>query len=344
MENIMSDVQREKWIDFVKCIAIVLVMINHSQLDIPGIKFWGGMFFVPVFFVLSGYTYRSRNESFSAFLGRKAKRLLFPYIAANGILFVFFVCKDVFLAGDSVSEMIWDVIGIFYARNQMFATGAQTLCFSGIEDNIYLYGMLNSPTWFLPALFLTMMVFEALIRLTKRDGRKMLLAAVILLCLANLYHYLFPLLMPWSLDAIPYFLFMFLWGYFVRQKAFLDYFDRRKWVLILLFGIFLLCALVNGSTNYSIADYGKSTMMALYNALVSSTILMYLSRKVEKFIPKLPVLVGQQTLFILCYHLFAFSVLETVFGGIHPILTIFVTLVLLTAVAWGKERVLYAKK
>ncbi len=340
----MSKVQREKWIDLVKCIAIFIVMLNHSSLAAPQVRFWGGMFFVPVFFVLSGFTYRSREESFPAFLGRKAKRLLLPYITANGILFVFFFVKQVLLADGHVSDMFRDVVGIFYARNQMFAEHTQTLFLPGFDGNIYLYGLLNSPTWFLPALFLTMVLFEALFRLTKRDGRKMLLGAVILLCLANLYHYLFPLLLPWSLDAIPYFFIMFLWGYFMKQKAFLDYFDRRKWILLILMGVFLLCALTNGSANYSIANYGRSTMMALYNALVSSTILMYLVRKVEKFIPRVLTMVGQQTLFILCYHLFVFSILETMFGGIHPLLTILVTLVLLTAVAWGKERVLYAKK
>ncbi len=340
----MSETQREKWIDLVKCIAIFVVMLNHSQLAAPQVRFWGGMFFVPVFFVLSGYTHSSREESYLSFLKRKAKRLLLPYIVANGILFVFFFIKDVFMADGYLSDMFWDVIGIFYARNQLFATGAQTLFFPGFDGNVYLYGMLNSPTWFLPALFLTMALFEALLRLTKRDGRKMLLVAVILLCLANLYHYLFPLLLPWSADSSPYFLIMFMWGYFMRKKEFMKYFDQHKWVLLILFGVFLFFAVTNGSANYSVGDYGRSTMMALYNALVSSTVLMYLARKAEKLIPKVFAVTGQQTLFILCYHLFVFSVLETVFAGIHPLLTVFVTLIFLTAVSWGKEKVIHAKK
>lgn len=344
MEMLMSGEQREKWIDLVKCIAIFVVMVNHSQLAAPHLRFWGGMFFVPVFFVLSGYTYRIREESFLSFFGRKAKRLLLPYITANGILFVFFVVKDVLLGQMALREKATDVIGIFYARNQMFVTEPKMLFPPAAEENIYFYGMLNSPTWFLPALFLTMVLFEVLVRLSKRDGRKMLLGAVILLCMANLYHYLFPLLLPWSLDAVPYFLIMFLWGYFMKRKKFLDYFDRKKWVLLLLLGGFLICALINGSANYSVGDYGKSTMMALYNALVASTLLMYLMRKTETYILKVFTLIGQQTLFLLCYHLFAFAMIETVFPEMHPLLVILVTTVVLTAVAWGKERVLYAKK
>lgn len=340
----MSGKQREKWIDLAKCIAIFIVMLNHSRLDVPGVKFWGGMFFVPVFFVLSGFTYRTREESFGSFLGRKAKRLLLPYITANGILFTFFAFKDVVLADGNLSDLWWKFFGIFYARNQLFSWETQTLFFPKMETNLYFLECLNSPTWFLPALFLTMVLFELLLRLTKRDGRKMLLGAVILLCLTNLYHYLFPLLLPWSLDAVAYFLIMFMWGYFMGRKSFLSYFDRRKWVLLLLFGGFLLCALMNGSANYSIGDYGKSTMMALYNALVSSTLVMYLCRRAEAWIPRFLTVVGEHTMFLLCYHLFVFSVLETVFPAIHPALTIVLTAVGLTAAARGKEKVTHAKK
>lgn len=340
----MAKAQREKWIDFVKFIAILIVMMNHSRLDIPGVKFWGGMFFVPVFFVLSGFTHKSREESFAAFLGRKAKRLLLPYITANGILFVFFVIKDVVLGSVAWTEKIPDIIGIFYARNQLFADGAQTLFLTETKENVYFYRMLNSPTWFLPALFLTMVLFELLLRFFKNDIRKTGLAGVILLCVANLYHYLCPILLPWSLDALPYFFLMFLWGYIMTQKNLMDAFDRRKRILLIVFVVFVAAAMINGSANYSIGDYGKSTTLALFNAVSSSTLLMYLIRKSERYIPRVLTVAGQYTLFMLCYHLFFFSLFETIFAGIHPLLTIFVTLVLLTVFAWGKEKVLYAKK
>ncbi len=348
MEMRMSDAQREKWIDLVKCIAILIVMLNHSVLDIPGVKFWGGMFFVPVFFVLSGFTHHSRKESFSAFLGRKAKRLLLPYIAANGVLFVFFLGKNILLNGESFAEcilkMLWNFAGAAYARNQLIAEGAQTVFVPGSMKNMFFYRMLNSPTWFLPALFLTVVLFEAMMRIAKENRSKIWLIAVSLLCFANLYHYLIPVLLPWSLDAIPYFLLMFLCGYEMKQRKFLDFLDRKKWIAALLFVLFLVSAKINGSANYSIAQYGKSTTLALYNAIASSVILMYFMKKVGKRAPKILTFIGQQTLFIMCYHLLVYSVLETVCPGIYPVVTIGAALVLLTAAAWGKERLLYAKR
>ncbi len=340
----MSEAQRKKWIDLVKCIAILVVMVNHSGLDAGQVKFWGGMFFVPVFFVVSGFTYQSREESFAKFLGRKAGRLLLPYIAANGILFAFFAFKDVFLRDGNLSDMWIDFLGILYARNRLFSWETPTLLFSGGNANVFFYEILNSPTWFLPALFLTIVLFEGLVRMTGRNGRKLLLAAVILLCMANLYHYLFPLLLPWSIDALAYFLMMFLWGYFMRRKDFLAYFDRHKWILCILFGVFLVFALINGSANYSIGDYGKSAMMALYNALVSSTVLVFVCYKSERFIPRWLTLPGRHSMWILCYHLFVFEMLKAVFPNMHPGIMIWITAALLTVAGIGKEKLIHAKK
>ena len=100
----MANKRREDWIDCLKCIAILIVMMNHLGLTIPGFSFWGGMFFVPIFFLLSGYTYHTKEETFGRFLKRKAKRLLLPYITANAILFVFFFVKESLLGSISAAE------------------------------------------------------------------------------------------------------------------------------------------------------------------------------------------------------------------------------------------------
>ena len=117
----MANKRREDWIDCLKCIAILIVMMNHLGLTIPGFSFWGGMFFVPIFFLLSGYTYHTKEETFGRFLKRKAKRLLLPYITANAILFVFFFVKESLLGSISAAEDLKILYGIFYARNQLLS-------------------------------------------------------------------------------------------------------------------------------------------------------------------------------------------------------------------------------
>ena len=135
----MNDKKRENWIDFVKLIAMLIVVMNHASCTVPLISFWGGMFFVPVFFVLSGFTYVYRDEKFPVVMRKKARRLLVPYFTANFILLVFFLLKDVvFTHTKSVSQMMQSIFGIFYARNQIFSFDHQTLFVPVNRTNYYL--------------------------------------------------------------------------------------------------------------------------------------------------------------------------------------------------------------
>ena len=82
---------RAGWIDIAKVLGLVIVLMNHAELSAGGVNYFGGMFYVPVFFVLAGYTFRLRpGESFSAFAKKKAKRLLLPYVGYNAFFFLFF--------------------------------------------------------------------------------------------------------------------------------------------------------------------------------------------------------------------------------------------------------------
>ena len=52
---------RKTYVDFAKCIAILFVLMNHIGLTIPYVSNFGGMFYVPIFFVLAGYTYHTKE-------------------------------------------------------------------------------------------------------------------------------------------------------------------------------------------------------------------------------------------------------------------------------------------
>ena len=104
-----------------------------------------------------------------------------------------------------------------------------------------------------------------------------------------------------------------------------------------------MCGVWNGSANFSIASYGKSIILALYNAAASSILAMYAGFKLKKHIWKGFALVGRQTLVLMCYHMFLFAILETVWPGIPKMFELLLVLVLLTAAGYGKEK-LYAKK
>lgn len=83
--------KRIDWIDKAKGIGIILVMLGHCYLS-NDLTFWFFSFHMPLFFLLSGYTFSGKGKYFD-FLKKKMKTLLVPYIffviitmCCNGIL------------------------------------------------------------------------------------------------------------------------------------------------------------------------------------------------------------------------------------------------------------------
>ncbi len=319
----MNETSRKNWIDATKLLAILIVLINHSGLRLPLVNFWGGMFFVPVFFVLSGYTYRRSLQPIPNVIKKKAKRLLLPYLMANLFLFLFFYVKDFILGTRQMKEALPALLGILYARNQWVGVHTSLFHVSTLPEQSLLMTILNSPTWFLPALFLTLIVYEVINKKTKGEEKKILLAVLILLVISLIYHYVSPILLPWSLDAIPEFLCMFVFGRWLRKKnilvkGYLRYKTKLKHRLgiILLLILFGYSVKINQSVNYSIHQMNTSVLLALYNALMSSAIIMLLMRCLDDYTPKWIAKMGKHTLTILCYHMFVFAVLDIVLGSI----------------------------
>lgn len=341
----MDQKKRENWIDCLKLIAMLIVVMNHAGFTLPGISFLGGLFFVPVFFVLSGFTFQLGEVPLLGAAGKKAKRLLVPYFTANGLLFLFFFFKDVVMGHTkTVAEGLAGLFGIFYGRNQIFAFEHATLISPGAQENYFLMTNLNSPTWFLPALFLTLLFYEAAARVLREDEKKLWLLAMVLLLIAVLYHYLSPVLLMWSLDAIAFFFLFFLVGAACRKHRLLEWADSHKWVIFAGLALLAVSACCNGSVNFSIGAYGKSVMLALLNAVLSSVLMMYLLWKVRDHIPDVLGMAGRQTLFILCYHLLVLALLEAIVPGLPVFVRILLTIVLLAGVGMGKDAVIAAWK
>lgn len=316
--SVQQKTSHEQWIDLVKGVAILIVILNHAQIQIPYISFYGGMFFVPVFFVLSGYTYKtpssnqgsSQMNSMGKIILQKAKRLLVPYFSVNAVLLLIYGIKSMGssqAASKGVFYMLkMPLIGILYGRNQMFINQ---------DDPVALLTIWNSPTWFLPALFLTIVVFEFLWRVVKKDDRKLLVIVLILCILAVLYRLNANLLLPMSLDSIPFYLLLFVFGKIIRDYDVFEWMNRHLMVYAGLFILFIVLANWNQSANFSIAEYGKSIYIAVFNAMFSSFAMMDFCRWIEKGVKgkmfsgclKGIEKLGQESLSLMCWHFFLWS-------------------------------------
>lgn len=293
--------KRVLWMDIAKAIGILVVLLVHTGRGFGPLTYFGGMFYMPVFFILAGMTFRYREEeSFGTFLKKKARRLLVPYFGYNLFLFLFFFVKN---------RDWFPLLGILYSRNCLFKMN--------IGNNLYFMQILNAPTWFLTGLFASLAIYWLLHRAAKGDKKRLVLLTGLLLVIAIFYHYLSPVLLPWSLDCALYAAGFLLFGEVLWEKRTVEGLCQKPWYLALTVAIFVGLSYLNGSVNMSVADYGRSMVLYLIVGCTGSLLVLELSLFVEKHCRHLAAglaFVGRHTLPILCLHLFAYSVIGTVMG------------------------------
>ena len=315
---------RKAYVDFAKCIAILFVLMNHIGLTIPYITSFGGMFYVPVFFVLAGYTHHAKEEPYTTFVHKKAKRLLVPYLTANLVYFVFFFIKDDILGGTAGLQSLKPLLGILYSRYSLYPPTEE---FS--SQNTYFLTIQNSPTWFLTALFLSYLLLELAIRFAVSYREKqaehlaMAIASGAFLLVGVVLDYTCPVLLPWSLECVPLFTVYMLAGHYVAKKNLLERIWEKKGSFPYLVLAFLAAATAGGyclcgSANISVGNFGNYTVLGVLNGIVSSLLLTFLCCRAEKILPKALCAVGRNTLHILCYHLFVFMFLITGCNLVFP--------------------------
>ena len=298
--SLVKTSNREHWLDIAKFFGILLVVLNHMNIHIPLITFFGGMFYMPVFFVAAGYTYRSKGESFKNFALGKAKRLLIPYAVCNVFLFAFFTVLN-----GKFSKP--NFLGMFYSRSMMMKATS--------EWNMALMSNLNAPTWFLTCLFVCLCVYYLLdVKFADRKKRR----AAVAICMAAgvLLRKISPVLLPWSIENALFFTGMMEAGRFLKEEG-LSWLRRHEWIYVNVLIVFVALSYIQGSVNVSISEYGRFMPLYFFTGTLGSVLCMKLAELTEKYLKMLAkplAFAGRHTLPILCWHLFVIEMIEKVLG------------------------------
>lgn len=297
---------RVRWLDQARAVAMLFILLGHAGVSIAFISRFSLLFYVPVFFVAAGCVYRRREESFGAFVKRRAARLLIPYFQYSCFLLLFYYLKELAAGSLTLQKAVWPLLGVFYGRNGLYPPDNE-----GVR---VLMTVWNSPLWFLPALFLSEVLFGLIERAASGERRK--LAGVLCICSAAgvLIHYRMPVLLPWSLDCIPLFAVWIGAGYLVYPHVM----QIRKYSPLLLAAA-VLCAWKNGILNVSVGSWGGSLLFGMAGTLCASILLLYgcfrldagsrmkqPGQEGQRRLPPVLTAVGQNTLPILGLHLFVF--------------------------------------
>lgn len=201
---------RIEWVDAAKGIGILMVMFGHNWLDWKYCYYFCS-FHMPLFFILTGYTFSDRRAPFN-FIKQKAKVLLIPYV-------LFVVCNLIF----------YGVLS--HTHGGDYDMGVEALAFLMQQRHTYL--------WFLPVLFLSELFVYVLSRAKLTTNVKL----VVIFFILALIHYLTICTecvnLIWNLDLVPMASAYIILGILYKRVSVKWTFENNKWIAGLLFCISL---------------------------------------------------------------------------------------------------------
>jgi acyltransferase 3 len=310
--------KRIEWIDIIKYICIVMVILSHLESVTEVWNKFFTPFFLTGFFFASGYVYKHKN-GFKVFLYKKIRQLLVPW-------FVF-----------SVFNMILSQITSFNVHNEFLEEFKLNLLqIRGYGDKI----------WFVAALFMAFIPFYFFIKWFEKSNMKkpkksiiFVFIAFLLSLVSVLYVRLVPNdIFPWNTNSLPWHLeyifqamFYMVLGYVFKEnlESRVDLFNNLKNRIVVLV-VYMIMVYVPYGMNISMNIVIGIVYTYICQIIgILALILFAKSAKSNRYINY----VGQSTLIYFALHGKVYSLLETVMRKIAgEIYTIILSDVVLSSI------------
>lgn len=148
---------RNRWIDICKGIGIISIVVGHASWDLPigNINIPIGpfvyLYHLAIFFFCSGYLYKKEENDWGLFLKKKVKALYIPFVKYS-ILFLLF--RNLFLD--------WGIL-----EGERTTVGSLVISVTNIITFNSL-GEFLSAFWFLPVMFITVLIYATIFIWTKK--------------------------------------------------------------------------------------------------------------------------------------------------------------------------------
>lgn len=291
--------RRYPYIDVARGIGMVLVVAGHAM----GISMYLTCFFMQLFFVLSGYVYRS-GKSYKQNMQRKTERLLIPYFLGSAALLGIYK-----LLGRTTREMVFSGVGILYSRSCLYNIDTVAE-----KNNIFFLDIANGAMWYLTSLFTAAIVYYAVIDACIKSKKKcigyIICFLAVSMCLAKL-----PILLPWSIDIAFTGAVLMIAGTLLEQNCSIKKW-KKEWIFCIAV-LFFILAKLNPGINISVRKYGIyggwSVLLFILVGICGSILCMWAGAMIESlWLGKILAYIGKNTVVILIFHIFILQSIEVI--------------------------------
>ncbi|MDR3598274.1 acyltransferase family protein [Clostridium sp.] len=290
---------REDYMDIVKALGIILVVMAHVQSPGEQMIF---LFHMPLFFFVSGYFYKDKySDNIEILIKKRLKLLYIPFIKYE---LIFLVLHNFFVNLSFYSSYGNETIK-FYSTNDLIINVIKILTFNGTE-------VLLIPLWFLPVLFFTTIIFCLINRYFKLKWARFLTIVILFIlgiglkyCDVNLiFNYFCPETISISLVALAFFYIGYLYNRY-KKAIKLNFF-----VALVLFAVLVISRKYNIRVDMRLNSYSNPIML-IPDALCGIYLLIYISRKMCDLNVDISLLkyIGRNTIPILALQYISFKLI-----------------------------------
>ncbi|WP_397445077.1 acyltransferase family protein [Polaribacter sp. R77954] len=276
---------RIEWIDTVKGFGIILVVYGHN---FPLLENYIYTFHMPLFFLIAGLFHP--NKITSTIIKKRAQQILIPYFLWSSLLFLFWYALGRHFGESKAMNLsvFKNLFGVFYAQGD-------------IE-----YMNWGIPMWFLPAIFLSFLIFGYILKFKQKVHQ--IIIAVILIIIGFLIPKLTDFHLVWSLDVVLVSLVFYAIGYYFKAFILSDKMQYQKPVLLLFFIVHLFISIFfENKVDMYRSNYGNELLFILNGITgVFFWILLF------KTIKKIPILFffGKHTIPVLAMQVRALTLIK----------------------------------
>lgn len=222
---------RYYWIDSLKGMAIILVVIGHLNSISSELNQYIYSFHMPLFFFISGYlfNFEKYTDIGKEYILKKIYSLIIPYFFFSIISYLFYIIMDS-LYQPQIQNIEVFKEGIFFNLYVIVCSASGYL--------------INTPLWFLPCLFITEVSFFILRKYFKRNYA-LLFIIIAFSFIGFLYNSYVPLRLPWGADIALTGIVFYSTGYVFRRNYENSFYRKSYLFILILFLVHITLSFVN---------------------------------------------------------------------------------------------------